>query len=95
MTKGFVTCRANNDDWQVSIYNHSSRTKEIKEDSHISFKDLDMLYHLLPSNTLALGLYELSINYFFKILFDTPQAFAASKKKKEDIYREETTFCNS
>ena len=32
--------------------------KENKEDSHISFKDLDLLYHLMPSNTLALGLYE-------------------------------------
>ena len=32
--------------------------KENKEDSHISFKDIDFLYHLMPSNTLALGLYE-------------------------------------
>ena len=63
-----------------------------KEDPHISFKDLDLLYHLMPSNTLALGPYELSI---WKILFDTLQAFAASEKKKEDVYREETTFCNS
>ena len=27
---------------------------------HTSFKD-DFLYHLIPSNTLALGLYELSV----------------------------------
>ena len=66
--------------------------KENKEDSHISLKDLDLLYHLMPSNTLALGPFELS---FLKILFETPQAFATSKKKKEDLYREKTTFCNS
>ena len=36
----------------------SSQTKKNKEDSHIFFKDLDLLYHLMPSNTLALGLYE-------------------------------------
>ena len=45
----------------------------------------------MPSNILALGLYDLSI---WKVLFGTPQAFAASKKK-EDFYLEETTFCNS
>ena len=32
---------------------------------------------------------------FEKILVDTPQAFATSEKKKEDVYQEETTFCNS
>ena len=69
-----------------------SQTKENKEDSHIFFKDLDLLYHMMPSNTLALGPYELSI---WKILFDTPQAFAASEKKKENLYQKETTFCNS
>ena len=36
--------------------------RENKEDSHISFKDLDLLYHLMPSNTLALGLYEHGIS---------------------------------
>ena len=34
------------------------KQKRIKEDSHISFKDIDLFYHLMPSNTLALGLYE-------------------------------------
>ena len=41
-----------------SLHYHSSQTKENKKDSHISFKDIDLLYHLMPSNTLALGLYE-------------------------------------
>ena len=36
--------------------------KENKEDPHISFKDLDLLYHLMPSNILALGLSECSIS---------------------------------
>ena len=45
----------------------------------------------MASNTLALGQYELSI---WKILDNTPQAFATFEKKKEDVYREETTFCN-
>ena len=36
--------------------------KENKEDSHIFFKDLNLLYHLMPSNSLTLGLYELSIS---------------------------------
>ena len=39
----------------------SSQTKKNKEDSHIFFNDLDLLYHLMPSNTLVLGPYELSI----------------------------------
>ena len=43
---------------KVSFCYHSSQTKENEEDSHISFKDIDLLYHLMPSNTLALGLYE-------------------------------------
>ena len=47
--------------YTVSLHYHSSQTKENKEDSHISFKDLDLLYHLMPSNNLVLGQYELSI----------------------------------
>ena len=46
---------------RLSLHYHSSQTKENKEDSHISFKDIDLLYHLMPSNTLALGLYECCI----------------------------------
>ena len=38
-----------------------AQMKENKDDPHISFKDLDLLYHLVPSNILALGLYDLSI----------------------------------
>ena len=38
-------------DWQVSLHYHSSRTKENKKDSHIYFKDLDLLYHLMPHIT--------------------------------------------
>ena len=66
--------------------------KENREDPHIFFKDIDLLYHLMSSNTLALGLYDGRI---FKSFFGTPQAFAAFEKKKEDVYREKTTFCNS
>ena len=36
--------------------------RQNKEDSHIFFKDLDLLYHLMPSNNLALGLYERGIS---------------------------------
>ena len=31
---------------------------------------------------------------FRNVLYSIPQAFAALEKKKEDVYREETTFCN-
>ena len=40
------------------LYTTIAHKQESKEDSHISFKDIDLLYHLMPSNTLALGLYE-------------------------------------
>ena len=46
----------------------------------------------MPSNTLALGLYDGTI---FKRLFGTLQAFAVFEKMNKDVYREETTFCNS
>ena len=68
--------------------------KENKEDSHIFFKDLDLLYHLMPSNILVLGQYELSIS---KRTFWYTTGFCRyqEKARKEDVYREETTFYNS
>ena len=40
----------------TTIAHKRKRIKKIA--TYISFKDLDLLYHLMPSNTLALGLYE-------------------------------------
>ena len=42
-------------------YLYTTIAHERKRTTHISFKDLDLLYHLMPSNNLTLGLYELSI----------------------------------
>ena len=54
--------------------------KDNKEDSHILFKDLDLLYQLMPSNNLALGLYEFKI---WKVLFGTPQDLPLQRRTKK------------
>ena len=73
-------------------YLYAQKRKRIKKIPTYFFKILACSIILLPSYTLVLGPYELNI---WKILFGMPQAFATSEKKKEDIYWEETTFCNS
>ena len=64
--------------------------KRIKKIPTYLFKDLDLLYHLMPSNSLALGLYERGIS---KRTFQHTTGFFLFREE-EDVYREETTFCN-
>ena len=53
--------------------------KENKEDPH----------------TVLKRTYECIYIQFWNVLFGTLQAFATFERKKENVYREETTFCNS
>ena len=46
----------------------------------------------MPSNSLALGLYERGIS---KRTFQHTTGFRHFREEKEGVYREETTFCNS
>ena len=79
---------------KVSLHYHSSWTKESKEDSQIFIKaELASPYHLMPTNTIALGLqYERTV---LKHTFRQTTDLCHFQKKPENFYQEEKTFVHS
>ena len=64
--------------------------KENKEDSHIFFKDLDLLYHLMSSNSLAFGLYERGISKCtFQHTINACTGFCHFREERKRLSRED------